>query len=157
MPYSKHLTQRQPILSVYQGSPCTLTPHKHLQLGHEYQARGLLEKSQHAALGQQHQIRAMLQSQTPQEQNMHSKQGRCCRYVDMEGTQLQKAPILAGHSAPVTSITPAAPTGRGQPGQQVATTAEDGLLRVFRCPSVAAQASQVGSGLIWTCHAPLTL
>ncbi|KAK9840850.1 hypothetical protein WJX84_006024 [Apatococcus fuscideae] len=63
-------------------------------------------------------------------------------YVDMEGAHLQKAPILAGPSAPITSITPAAFSAQGEQAKHIATTAEDGLLRVFRRPSAATHPSQ---------------
>lgn len=65
------------------------------------------------------------------------QQEGCCRYVDMEGAQLQKAAILAGHSACITSITPLPQTGQAEQAKHMATTAEDGLLRIFRCPSAA--------------------
>ena len=74
------------------------------------------------------------------------QQEDCCRYVDMEGAQLQKAAILAGHSAHITSITPPPQTGQADQAKHVATTAEDGLLRIFRCPSAADQ-SPVGPHL----------
>ncbi|KAK9836570.1 hypothetical protein WJX74_003288 [Apatococcus lobatus] len=78
-------------------------------------------------------------------------------YVDMEGAHLQKAPILAGPSAPITSITPAAFSAQGEQAKHIATTAEDGLLRVFRRPSAATHPSQVGPGPGWSCPASWTV
>ena len=75
-----------------------------------------------------------------------------CRYVDLQVGSPQKAPLLAGHSAAITSIAAAPREAEGGRAPWVASTAEDGLLRVWSCPTTANHPSQVGPS--WTSPPP---
>ncbi|KAK9866441.1 hypothetical protein WJX84_003773 [Apatococcus fuscideae] len=65
-------------------------------------------------------------------------------YVDLQVGSPQKAPLLAGHSAAITSIAAAPREAEGGRAPRVASTAEDGLLRVWSCPTTANHPSQAG-------------